>query len=74
MTAAANIEPTDLEKARKIVSERLARFKVDVWRQEMASLQRQAQQAQRDQDRTRTAELFDRIMELKIRMESVGAQ
>jgi len=74
LTAAANSEPADLDKARKVVMERLSRFKVDVWREEMISLQRQAQQAQRDQDRTRTAELFDRIMELKIRMESVGAQ
>lgn len=74
LTAAANVEASDPVKARQIVLERLARFKVDAWRQEMVTLQQQAQQAQRDQDRKRTAELFDRIMELKIRMESVGAQ
>lgn len=70
LTAAATVEMTDPDKARQIVEERMSRFKADLWRQEMETLQRQARQAQRDQDRTRTAELFDRIMELKMRMES----
>jgi hypothetical protein len=39
----------------------------------MAALQRQVQEAQRDRDDVRTAELFDRIMELKRQIESLNA-
>ena len=71
-TAAATADATDPEKARQVVTERLARFKRDAWNTEMAALQEQVRQAQRDQDRARVGELSDRIMELKGRLESLG--
>ncbi|NLV44508.1 MAG: DNA primase [Candidatus Hydrogenedentes bacterium] len=73
LTAAANAEAIDPDKARQIVTERLARFKSDAWTEQMAALQRQVQEAQRDRDDARTAELFDRIMELKRQIESLNA-
>lgn len=71
-TAAVTAELSDQDRCRLVVEERLARFQTDVLNSELASLQKQVQQAQRDQDRARTAELFDRIMELKHRIESLG--
>lgn len=72
LTAAANAEVIALEKARQIVSERLSRFRSDAWNGQMALLQRQAQEAQRDRDDARAAELWDRIVELKRKIESLN--
>ncbi len=69
-TAAANVDPPSRDKASEIVEKRLLRFMVDRWNRELILLQQQERRAQQDRDHARSAELFDRILELKRRTES----
>ncbi len=69
-TAAVNVDAPTADKARKIVEERVLRFMVDEWKDRLVLLQQQERRAQQDRDQAKSAELFDRILELKKRIES----
>jgi len=69
-TAAASIDPPEAPKARRIVEERVLQFMVNGWKERLTLLLQQERRAQQDQDRVRSAELFDQILELKKRIES----
>ncbi len=72
-SAAGNTETPEPAKAHQVVNERITRFKYDAWQQELRDLQEQARRAGQDKDDTRSAELYDRIMNIKQRIEQLGA-
>lgn len=72
-SAAGNIDVPDTVKAHQVVSERINRFKYDAWQQELQELQEQARRAGLDKDNKRSAELFNRILNVKQRLEQLGA-
>lgn len=71
-SAAVIVEPQDILKSRQIVEERLARFKRDLWVSQLEEFQQQMRKARRDKDENRAAELYERILELKQRLEALN--
>ncbi len=71
-SAAVNTETPEPVKARQIVEQRARRFRRDSLEKEIAELQIQIRQANKDKDGKRASELFDRNLELKLMLEELN--
>ena len=71
-SAAVNTEMPESVKANLFVTERIVRFKRDLFENELAQLQPQIRQAEKDKDQKRLAELCNRNMELNIQLEDLN--
>ncbi len=71
-SAAVNTETPESVKAHLIVTQRIARFKQEAYARELAHLQAQVRQANKDKDTARSSALGEKIGQLKLQLEELG--